>query len=125
MSDDERLRLWESLAEADKALAEARAENERLRAALDGFASSVEAAERHFARPAGGMQVPYHDDWTGVDRMPSVRSRLGWWARRMRAALSPHVPSYPGPSDACGYCGKMCIKGEVCPARPTGGPRGD
>lgn len=27
-----------------------------------------------------------------------------------------HVPAYPGPSDHCGYCGRMCIVGEVCPA---------
>jgi hypothetical protein len=37
------------------------------------------------------------------------------------ARPTDHVPSYPGPSDACGYCGKLCIKGEVCPARPKEG----
>lgn len=30
-----------------------------------------------------------------------------------------HVPAYPGPSDACGFCGKLCIKGEKCPKRPA------
>lgn len=28
-----------------------------------------------------------------------------------------HVPAYPGPSDHCGYCGRKCLVGEVCPAR--------
>jgi hypothetical protein len=63
------------------------AEVKRLRAVVDAFAGEVEAAERHFERPRGGMQVPFHGDFSSVEQLPGVRSRLRWWARRMRSAL--------------------------------------
>jgi hypothetical protein len=70
------------------------AENERLRKAVDGFVQEVESAERHFERPRGGMQVPFFGDFVGAERIPSLRSRLAWWARHLKAALAG-----PGPGE--------------------------
>jgi hypothetical protein len=70
------------------------AENERLRQAAGGFVQEVESAERHFERPRGGMQVPFHGDFAGVNQTPGVRSRLAWWARHLKAALAG-----PGPGE--------------------------
>lgn len=55
---------------------------------LRNFADTAEAAVANHRRPKGGMQVPYHDDFSNVN--PSTVARLEWWAWEMRAALSAY-----------------------------------
>jgi len=63
------------------------AENEALRAWLDGIASTFESAVAHHEqRGAGGQQVGFHGDFANVP--PSVVGQMRRWARDVREALS-------------------------------------
>ena len=62
---------------------------ERELGALQGivrmFCETVEAAEAHWNRSPGGLQVPFHGDFATSN--PSSRSRLVWWARKLRESI--------------------------------------
>ena len=62
------------------------APEERMRAVIEAFAASVEDAERRWSAPRGGQHAPDHSDWAVAS--PSIRARLQWWAREMRAAAA-------------------------------------
>lgn len=58
---------------------------------MEGFASTAEAAVAHsewMAGPRTGMQVPFHGDFASAHQIPSVISRLRWWAREFRASIT-------------------------------------
>lgn len=58
---------------------------------MDGFASTAEAAVAHsewMAGPRTGMRVPFHGDFASAYQIPSVISRLRWWAREFRASVA-------------------------------------
>lgn len=69
--------------EADKA----RAETRRLRAVIEGFCDTVEAADAARNRPPGGQQT--NGGPVEFERIepPSARQQLNRWARIMREAL--------------------------------------
>lgn len=69
-------------------LARSRAENDRLRGALESIASEFERAVREADRPRGGQHVQPGGDFVSAIRLPSFVSRARWWARELRAALN-------------------------------------
>lgn len=83
-------RLHETERDRDTAISErdaARVECERMRRVVADFTDTVSrAVEAHAARGKGGQQVPYHDDFASA--VPSVLSRLQWWARTFSEAIS-------------------------------------
>jgi len=67
---------------------ELRADNGRLREALECVTSALEDAVAHADnRGQGGMQVPFHGDFAAATQLPSFVSRARWHARQGRAAL--------------------------------------
>lgn len=57
-----------------------------LRAAVEAFIETVNAAVRANRRGRGGQHVPFHGDFCSAP--PSVMGRLEWWARN----LGEHLP---------------------------------
>lgn len=77
--------LRDTLARLDFTLAAERAQMALVRAAVEAFIETVNAAVQA-ARPSqGGQHVPYHGDFCAAG--PSVLGRLQWWARNLAAAL--------------------------------------
>lgn len=62
-----------------------------LEAICDEFERTIAHAE-WVAAGSKGMSVPFHGDFASVVQLPSVVSRMRWWAREMRRAL-------PAPED--------------------------
>ena len=62
-------------------------QNTELAAFAENFATTVEAASAHAENDGKGMQVPFHGDFAGAKRFPSVLQSLCWWARAARDAM--------------------------------------
>jgi len=59
-----------------------------LRAVVEAFITTVDAAIESFARRGkGGQQAPFHGDFCPDSVGPSAISRLKWWVREMKMAL--------------------------------------
>jgi hypothetical protein len=65
-----------------------RAENDRLRYALEDITSEFERAVREVDRPRGGQSVQPGGDFVVAIRLPSFASKARWWARELRAVLT-------------------------------------
>lgn len=76
----------ETIARLDFDLAAERAKMLLLRAAVEAFIETVNAAVRANRRGRGGQHVPFHGDFCAAS--PSVMGRLEWWARN----LGEHLP---------------------------------
>lgn len=65
------------------------------RALLEGICSQFEVADAHTDwRAAGsrGMHVPFTGDFASAVQLPSVVSRMRWWAREIRAVIGEDKP---------------------------------
>ena len=51
------------------------------------FERTIKHAE-WVAAGSKGMSVPFHGDFASVAHLPSVISRMRWWAREMRRAIT-------------------------------------
>lgn len=82
---------FEATPEAVLALIErvrkAEAKVTELAAFAENFATTVEAASAHAENDGTGMQVPFHGDFAGAKRLPSLLQSLRWWARAAREAM--------------------------------------
>lgn len=92
---------------------------DRLREALEGIADEFERTVKHHLDNDGkGMQAPFHGDFAAAKQIPSLASRIRWWAKHLRAALAaaseenPRVcsmclgsPPLGGRCAACGVAG--------------------
>lgn len=66
-------------------------ECEHLRHYLEAITSEFELAIADADRPKGGQTVgPSHADFVRAMKHPYVESRIRWWARELRRALSRH-----------------------------------
>jgi len=59
-----------------------------MRVWLDAIRYEFERTVQHAeTRSGGGMQVPFFGDFASVAFLPSVISRMKWWADRFQEAL--------------------------------------
>lgn len=70
-----------------------RLQNERdaARHMLEGICGQFEGTIRHadwVAAGSKGMSVPFHGDFASVAHLPSIISRMRWWAREMRRVIT-------------------------------------
>lgn len=60
----------------------------KVRQALIAINEEFESTIRAFeAEKAGGMHVPFHGDFSGALRLPSLIVRMRWWVREFKTAL--------------------------------------
>lgn len=55
--------------------------------ALGAITEEFEATVRHLDDDGTGLRVPFHGDFAGARQLPSLGSRIRWWARELRYAL--------------------------------------
>lgn len=70
-------------------------ERNEARAMLSALCSELEGAVAHADwRAAGspGMSVPFTGDFASATQLPSVVSRMRWWAREMRRVIGEKKP---------------------------------
>jgi hypothetical protein len=91
--------VTKALSESQERLAaevrEAIRERDEARAALSALCAEFEGAVANADwRAAGskGMSVPFTGDFASAVQLPSVVSRMRWWAREMRKALGKDKP---------------------------------
>jgi hypothetical protein len=59
-----------------------------MRVWLEAICTEFERTVKHSeTRGVGGMQVPFFGDFASVALLPSIISRMKWWADRFREAL--------------------------------------
>ena len=66
-------------------------ERDAARHMLEGICGEFERTIRHadwVAAGSKGMSVPFHGDFASVAHLPSIISRMRWWAREMRRAIT-------------------------------------
>lgn len=88
---DERQHYADAIGERNKA----EARDEAARAVLSAICSEFEGAVAHADwRAAGspGMSVPFTGDFASATQLPSVVSRMRWWAREMRRVIGEKKP---------------------------------
>lgn len=64
------------------------AENYRRLADLAALTETFEAVLAEADRPKGGMAAPFHGDFVGALRLPSVLGNMRWWAGEAHRVLS-------------------------------------
>lgn len=70
-------------------------ERDEARAMLSAICSELEGAVAHADRRAAGspgMSVPFTGDFASATQLPSVVSRMRWWAREMRRVIGEEKP---------------------------------
>lgn len=88
---DERQNYADAIGERNRA----EARDEEARAVLLALCSEFECAVAHADwRAAGspGMSVPFIGDFASATQLPSVVSRMRWWAREMRKVIGEDKP---------------------------------
>lgn len=66
-------------------------ERDAARHMLEGICGEFERTIRHadwVAAGSKGMSVPFHGDFANVAHLPSIISRMRWWAREMRRVIT-------------------------------------
>lgn len=86
MSQYERV-LLRRTEKAESALAAEVEQHQATAKALESITDELERTVAEADRPKGGMSVPFHGDFAGALRVPSMLSRVRWWARELRASL--------------------------------------
>jgi hypothetical protein len=59
---------------------------QRCRSLLEGICSQFEGAVAH-AAGSKGMHVPFTGDFASAVQLPSVVSRMRWWAKEIRSVI--------------------------------------
>ena len=70
-------------------------ERDEARAMLSALCSEFEGAVAHAdwrASGSPGMSVPFTGDFASATQLPSVVSRMRWWAREMRLVIGEEKP---------------------------------
>lgn len=76
--------ILDDVAAWERLLGEMRATRSVLAALIETFEAVLAEADR----PKGGMSVPFHGDFAGALRLPSVLGNMRWWAKEARRVLS-------------------------------------
>ena len=79
--------LLDLLAEVERLMNE----RDASRHMLEGICGEFEGTIKHadwVAAGSKGMSVPFHGDFASVAHLPSVISRMRWWAREMRRVIT-------------------------------------
>ena len=66
-------------------------ERDAARHMLEGICGEFEGTIRHadwVAAGSKGMSVPFHGDFASLAHLPSIISRMRWWAREMRRVIT-------------------------------------
>ena len=66
-------------------------ERDASRHMLEGICGEFERTIKHaewVAAGSKGMSVPFHGDFASVAHLPSIISRMRWWAREMRRVIT-------------------------------------